>query len=46
MDYLGINNKKTLVTAGNLGIGYAIAKLFLELGAEIHVFETKVEYST
>jgi len=41
MKYNGLNGFKVLVTGGTRGIGYAIAKAFLEQEAEVHVTGTK-----
>jgi len=41
MQYSGMNYKKVLITGGTRGIGYAIAKAFLEQEAEVHVTGTK-----
>ena len=40
MKYSGINRYKVLVTGGTRGIGYEIANIFLEQGAEVHITGT------
>lgn len=37
------NDKHVIVTGGSSGIGYAIAKAFLQLGAHVHIFARNKE---
>lgn len=41
MKYSGLAGRSVLITGGTRGIGYAIAKAFLEQEAEVHVTGTK-----
>ncbi len=41
-----LQNKKAVITGGGSGIGKAIAKLFAQQGAEVHIIELTVDSAT
>ena len=41
MKYSGLTGRRVLITGGTRGIGFAIAKAFIEQDSEVHLTGTK-----